>query len=77
MAIFDRLLQSGAEFLAVGTDGSARPTNPGPAGAGTVIQRYDARGALLATTTIHEGLGEGTNNEGEFYALGIATEYIL
>jgi hypothetical protein len=42
-------------FPAVGTDGSARPPNPGPDGAGTVIQWFDARGALLTTTTIYAG----------------------
>ena len=75
-AVVDRLRNSGKAFLMVGTDGSARP-NPGPAGAGVVIQTYNARGRLTTTTTIHEGLGEGTNNEGEFYAFGMATQYIL
>ena len=55
------------------TDGSASP-NPGPCGAGAVIQLYTASGALHHQDFIHAGLGHGTNNIGELWAIGMVIE---
>ena len=73
----DRLVRRKRPFLHIGTDGSARPTNPGPNGAGVVIEEYDNRGRIRRTTTTYEGLGTGSNNEGELYALGMAATHVL
>jgi ribonuclease HI len=56
--------------LVVFTDGSAMP-NPGPCGAGFSIWRG---GAILAEGTYP--LGKGSNNIGEFCAVGIASRQI-
>ena len=55
------------------TDGSASP-NPGPCGAGAVIQFYTAAGNLHHQDYIHAGLGLGTNNIGELWAIGMVIE---
>jgi len=50
------------------TDGSAAPRNPGPMGAGVVVQ--DAEGKLLSLAS--RRLGFGTNNVAEYLAINMA-----
>ena len=52
------------------TDGSAIG-NPGPCGAGAVIFIYDRNGNLRHEDTLSAGLGHGTNNLGELWAIGM------
>ena len=52
------------------TDGSAIG-NPGPCGAGAVIFIYDPKGNLWHEETLSVGLGHGTNNLGELWAIGM------
>ena len=56
------------------TDGSAKP-NPGPCGAGCSSYIRTKTGVLWHHEIIHEALGEGTNNLGELWAIGMAVTY--
>jgi ribonuclease HI len=52
------------KFLRLRTDGASRG-NPGPAGAGIVIEDEDG----MKLKTMHRWLGQMTNNEAEYHAL--------
>ncbi len=52
------------------TDGSANP-NPGPAGAGAIITSPS-----FTETCLFQALGHGTNNVGEFWAIGLVIEFL-
>ena len=52
------------KFLRLRTDGASRG-NPGPAGAGIVIEDEDG----MKLQTMHRWLGTMTNNEAEYHAL--------
>jgi ribonuclease HI len=56
------------------TDGSADP-NPGPTGAGVAVYKKN-NGSDDLVATIGAALGNGDNNAGELYAIGIAIDYI-
>ena len=55
------------------TDGSAKG-NPGPTGAGALVH-YPAASGLQHTEELCAGLGTGTNNMGELWAIGMAIQH--
>jgi ribonuclease HI len=56
------------------TDGSARP-NPGPAGAGCLVQHPVH--LSLAQVHLYASIGAGTNNLGEAWAIGMGLSYFF
>ncbi len=61
--------------LAIYTDGSAKP-NPGPSGAGVWIVAPAPPGGSPFTLRVSAGLGHGTNNLGEIFAITIALQIV-
>lgn len=55
------------------TDGGARPTNPGPSGAGMVL--VDPSGTVIWESSVW--LGTGTNNSAEYEAVALGVAHVV
>ena len=72
IAVEDTDVPVGRAFWCLYTDGGARPTNPGPAGAGIVL--VSPLGAVAWTASV--SLGRRTNNYAEYAAVAYGVRHI-